>query len=39
MELLFSQEVTISCLSKIFEKKSESYKLFWFQAIINKVIS
>lgn len=39
MELPYSEQVSINYLSKLFEKKSESYKLFWFQAIVNKVIS
>lgn len=38
MQLPQSDQVCIQKLSKIFEKKSESYKLFWFQAILNKVI-
>lgn len=39
MELPYSEELNINYLSKLFDKKSESYKLFWFQAIVNKVIS
>lgn len=39
MELPYSEKLSINYLSKLFDKKSESYKLFWFQAIVNKVIS
>lgn len=39
MELPYSEDLRVNYLSKIFDKKSESYKLFWFQAIVNKVIS
>lgn len=39
MILPFSDELEIGFLSKIFDKKNESYKLFWFQAIVNKVMS
>lgn len=38
MELPYSEKLSINYLSKLFENKSESYKLFWFQAIVNKVI-
>lgn len=39
MQLPYSDEISIEFLSRIFDKKSESYKLFWFQAIVNKVIN
>lgn len=39
MELPYSEKLSVNYLSKIFDKKSESYKLFWFQAIVNKIIS
>ncbi|WP_333652626.1 hypothetical protein [Lacrimispora sp.] len=39
MRLPYSEDLSIECLSRLFDKMSESYKLFWFQAIINKVIS
>ena len=33
----FSDEVNTSSFSKLFENKSESYKLFWFKAILDQV--
>lgn len=33
-----STGICVERLSKIFENKSESYKLFWFQAIVCKVL-
>lgn len=40
MNLPYSEsgDVKVEALSHIFDKKSESYKLFWFQAIVNKVL-
>ena len=32
-----SEELGIEYLSRLFDNKSECYKLFWFQAIVNKV--
>lgn len=39
MQLPYSDDISVEFLSRIFDKKSESYKLFWFQAIVNKVIA
>ena len=39
MRLPYSDQLNISALSRLFDKKSECYKLFWFQAILNKVCS
>lgn len=38
MQLPYSEELDIAHFSRLFDKKSECYKLFWFQAIITKVI-
>lgn len=38
MQLPYSDKLEIQFLSRLFDKKSESYKLFWFQAIVSKVI-
>ena len=37
MQLPFSEELEIKHLSRLFDNKSECYKLFWFQAIVTKV--
>lgn len=37
MQLPFSDELEIKHLSRLFDNKSECYKLFWFQAIVTKV--
>lgn len=39
MQLPYSDKLDISFLSKLFDKKSECYKLFWFEAIMIKVVS
>ncbi len=39
MQLPYSENLNIERLGRLFDKMSESYKLFWFQAIVNKVIS
>lgn len=39
MQLPYSDEISIEYLSRLFDNKSECYKLFWFQAIVNKVIA
>jgi hypothetical protein len=39
MKLPYSGNLSIERLGRLFDKMSESYKLFWFQAIVNKVIS
>lgn len=37
MQLPYSKGLDIPYLSRIFDNKSECYKLFWFQAIVNKI--
>ena len=37
MQLPKSEQLNIASLSRLFDKKSECYKLFWFQAILNHV--
>lgn len=37
MELPKSEQLNIAGLSRLFDNKSECYKLFWFQAILNHV--
>lgn len=37
MQLPESSQLNIASFSKLFDKKSECYKLFWFQAILNFV--
>lgn len=37
MNLPYSEQLDIAHFSRIFDNKSESYKLFWFQAIVNKI--
>lgn len=37
MQLPYSETIDIIYLSRLFDKKSESYKLFWFLAIVDKV--
>ena len=37
MQLPFSDELEIKYLSRLFDNKSESYKLFWFHAIVTKI--
>jgi len=37
MQLPYEEELNIERFSHIFDKKSESYKLFWFKAIMTKV--
>lgn len=39
MQLPYSESLSIERLGRLFDKMSESYKIFWFQAIVNKVIS
>lgn len=34
-----SDNLDIQYLSRLFDNKSECYKLFWFQAIVNQIIS
>lgn len=37
MQLPGSQQVNTASLARIFDNKSESYKLFWFKAILHEV--
>ena len=37
MHLPYSDNLNIPALSRLFDNKSECYKLFWFQAILGKV--
>ncbi len=37
MQLPYSDKLNIAALSRLFDNKSECYKLFWFQAILRKV--
>ena len=37
MQLPYSEKLNIAALSRLFDNKSECYKLFWFQAILGKI--
>ena len=37
MQLPYTEELNIGYLSRLFDNTSECYKLFWFQAIMNKL--
>ena len=37
MQLPKSEQLNIASLSRLFDNKSECYKLFWFQAILHHV--
>ena len=37
MQLPYSEQLNIAALSRLFDNKSEYYKLFWFQAIMGKI--
>ena len=37
MQLPKSEQLNIASLSRLFDNKSECYKLFWFQAVLNYV--
>ena len=37
MQLPYSEQLNIAALSRLFDNKSECYKLFWFQAILGKI--
>lgn len=39
MQLPYSDQLNIAALSRLFDNKAECYKLFWFQAILEKVCS
>lgn len=38
MQLPYTENLEIRSLSRLFDNMSESYKIFWFQAILNKVV-
>ena len=38
-EMIKMTNLDIESFSKIFDNKSESYKLFWFKSILNKVVN
>lgn len=38
MKLPYSERLDIKYLARVFDNKSECYKLFWLEAIINKVV-
>lgn len=38
MQLPYSETLEVQYLSRIFDKTSECYKFFWFQAIVSKVL-
>lgn len=38
MQLPYSDTLEVQYLSRIFDKTSECYKFFWFQAIVSKVL-
>ena len=37
MQLPYSEELNTGYLARLFDKKSECYKLFWFKAIVEKI--
>lgn len=39
MQLPYSAELDVGYLNRIFDNKNECYKLFWFQAIVNKILA
>ena len=39
MQLPYTDQLNIAALSRLFDTKSECYKLFWFQAMLGKVCS
>lgn len=38
MQLPYSDDLAVHCLSRLFDNTSECYKFFWFQAIVSKVL-
>lgn len=38
MQLPHSDELAIQSLGRLFDKTSECYKFFWFQAIVTKIL-
>lgn len=38
MQLPYSESLDIAHFSRLFDNKSECYKLFWFQAIVSKIM-
>lgn len=37
MQIPYSEKLNTTSLARIFDNKSESYKLFWFKAILHEV--
>ena len=37
MKVPYSDNINTGCLARLFDNKSESYKLFWFKAILHEV--
>jgi hypothetical protein len=37
MQIPYSEKLNTASLARIFDNKSESYKLFWFKAILHEV--
>ncbi len=35
MELPYSEKLNVNYMSKLFDKKSESYKLFWLNILVR----
>lgn len=38
MQLPYSDDLEVRYLSRLFDNKSECYKLFWFQAIVSRIV-
>ena len=38
MQLPYSERLDIAHFSRLFDNKSECYKLFWFQAIVSRIM-
>ena len=38
MQLPYSEKLDIAHFSRLFDNKSECYKLFWFQAIVSRIM-
>ena len=37
MQIPYSDKIDTASLARLFDNKSESYKLFWFKAILHEV--
>lgn len=37
LQIPYSEKLNTSSLSRLFDNKSESYKLFWFKAILHEI--